>query len=268
MENFLSNAELGKIRSPRKSIFLYTIMAGRFLLKSVDKFFIYGRGYDKFFRNDEFKLIARLFGFLVHIILFFTIISLLFDILHWPGAELVVLASTIFLFILYTLMAVRFLLKNDEDNQIVRLFEFLVNIILLFAIISLLFNMQWPVVPVAVICTYTFLSILVLSQIPVLYDLILKKERKKSYIQVFKSIKGNTKILFVVLTVISLYFFAAHLGIAPKFYSDSKPSKYEELRNEAYSGIVDIKSKESKDKFYTYSNSYWNFLLNREKKKK
>lgn len=172
---------------------------------------------DKFAASESFMLFLFVTGFI-------------FKQFHWPGASVLIIVACFGIFLLYIIKIIRLFFK---EKQLPVVFKISHSVVLLLIsagyFTSFLFKLQhWPGTTFVLGIGFIFFVILIFLLI-ILKKPVFLSGIKTSPLKYIWNLKGNIRVLVIVVTLSYIHLLTILADIAPKFYTISEPPVIEKL---------------------------------------
>ena len=202
-------------------------------------------------REFSSKKSSTLFSFFEYLALTLFFCGSFFIIMHWIGADPIILSGVLILLILYSGYGIKALMKyfNKETGPFLILFS--IALVTCLAIIALVFKLQNWTGAGLLIGSSGILSFLILLLI--LVNIKVQSENGKITLRdCLKQIKTKLVLSYLFFSFWTIYFTLISVGIAPRLYSLANPPALEKMYQD-HNPKADI--------YYKY---FQNFLTNRK----
>lgn len=188
-------------------------------------------------------------------------LGIFFRLSHYNGASILLLLSSLLILIYLVRLIVKSFL-NKDGVPFFKLLSFSIYFLLSLGLLSSLFQIQ--VYPGQEMFSHLYLLLLSLLFIPLIISYI-RYNKSANLIIAFKNIvKGNIAVLLLVFSLFVIYNVSDTVGIQPQIFDDNAPKSLQDMRHQ-YLWMMPKEGEIMREKYYTYSDTYWNFIKNREK---
>lgn len=190
-----------------------------------------------------------------HLLLGLFFLSFVFRIMWWPGGNLLVIISALFLIPFYIIQMVSFYRNNKSKGQLLVTLLTIGSFTTLVLGISLVFKiMHWPWATNLYFVGLGFTIIMIIGSAKWNFDY---DNNKINILSALGLLKNNIILLYFLSFIITTFGILSSSGFGPKFYSEKMPASVEKEINKKEKGST-AKADEIKE-------NYYNFIWNCEK---